>query len=266
MKLMVKLAITIALISLAQLSFAGEPERYRVELILFTQNPVQGDDEIWPETDHRPDLVDAKPLALESELAPLSMDTAEMGSIMYALQRSSLYQPLLHTVWEQPGWSAEEAQAIRIEIPFDAKLPMTIFSENAPVVTEEAPSIGAAWPAFMGPQVPEQDNNMLSGTITVSRARYLHADFDLIYREYVDVPVTVIKPSLNDPTETVESMETARQLVEIPMRQKRRMRSKERHYIDHPRLGALIEITPVEIEEEETPQPEEPTDQVPQPN
>ena len=32
----------------------------------------------------------------------------------------------------------------------------------------------------------------------------------------------------------------------IPMKQSRRMRSKELHYIDHPMLGILVRVTPIE--------------------
>ncbi len=198
----------------SNLAVAEELDHYRVELILFSQHPVQGDDETWPAVAHRPAMARGQPLQLESALKPLSKDTAQMGAILYTLKQSSLYQPLLHAVWEQPGWPEDAAQPVRIEIPFDAQLPVTLFSGDT------ATFAGSA-------------TNRLEGTITIHRARYLHADFDLVYRQYINTA----------------GPQSVSQLVEIPLQQKRRMRSKERHYIDHPRLGALIEITPVTTEQ-----------------
>ena len=60
----------------------------------------------------------------------------------------------------------------------------------------------------------------LEGTITLNRRRYLHADVDLWFED----------------TDT---------LLPVRLQQSRRMRSKELHYIDHPRLGVLIIAHPV---------------------
>lgn len=265
---------------------AEDIERYRVELILFTQAMVQGDDEIWPPVEHQPALNEAQPLLLESALNPVSEETAQMGAILYTLERSSLYQPLLHTVWEQPGWPATDAQAVRIEIPFEANLPVTLFSENAELAVAEPAAISQVpeLPAFMQRETIEDTPpaHLLSGTITIHRARYLHVDIDMIYREYIEVEVVrPLEPTaeeaavgseqvpvwepldqpMQQPTEVVE---TVTQLVEMPFQQKRRMRSKERHYIDHPRVGALIEITP--IEQETPPDQAEPNKATPESN
>lgn len=66
----------------------------------------------------------------------------------------------------------------------------------------------------------------LDGTITVSVARYLHVDTNLFLSKF----------------QTVEGEPQVSQV--IPMQQSRRMRSKELHYIDHPKFGILIYFTP----------------------
>ena len=70
----------------------------------------------------------------------------------------------------------------------------------------------------------------LRGTIRVSRARYLHVDADLVHfrRPPADSEVNA---------------------TQFRMRQSRRLRSKEVHYIDHPLFGLIVLITPHEVEE-----------------
>lgn len=63
----------------------------------------------------------------------------------------------------------------------------------------------------------------ISGQVALSRGRYLHLTLDLVY----DAPATASEP--------------AQRYV---LRQSRRMRSNERHYIDHPRFGVIAIITP----------------------
>jgi hypothetical protein len=64
----------------------------------------------------------------------------------------------------------------------------------------------------------------LKGQVALSRGRYLHLTLDLAFE-----PV-------------VSAGDTSQRVV---MRTTRRMRSNERHYIDHPRLGVIAIVTPV---------------------
>ena len=60
----------------------------------------------------------------------------------------------------------------------------------------------------------------LSGQIALSRGRYLHLTLELTYES---------------PEEPGQRM---------VLKQTRRMRSNERHYIDHPKFGVIAVITP----------------------
>jgi Peptidoglycan-binding protein, CsiV len=66
--------------------------------------------------------------------------------------------------------------------------------------------------------IPESSG--LAGQIALSRGRYLHLTLDLLF----------------EPPE-----ESGQRFV---LRQTRRMRSSERHYIDHPRFGIIAIVTP----------------------
>lgn len=63
----------------------------------------------------------------------------------------------------------------------------------------------------------------MTGTVKVYVQRYLHMDLDLLLQ------------TNNGPSPGV-----------FRMQEHRRMKSKELHYIDHPMLGALVRITPVQ--------------------
>jgi Peptidoglycan-binding protein, CsiV len=67
------------------------------------------------------------------------------------------------------------------------------------------------------------DTTGLVGQIALSRGRYLHLTLDLVYGP------------------GGSAADTGQRFV---MRQTRRMRSNERHYIDHPKFGVIALITP----------------------
>jgi hypothetical protein len=63
----------------------------------------------------------------------------------------------------------------------------------------------------------------VTGQVALSRGRFLHLTLDLVY----EAPATATEP--------------AQRFV---LRQTRRMRSNERHYVDHPKFGVIAVITP----------------------
>lgn len=63
----------------------------------------------------------------------------------------------------------------------------------------------------------------VEGTLTLVLGRYLHLRSDLVYRTQVNGRAVAAKVAGS-----------------------RRMKSRELHYIDHPLLGILVEVTPVE--------------------
>ena len=78
---------------------------------------------------------------------------------------------------------------------------------------------GAPSPAFGG-------EKPLSGVIAVGLSRYLHLDTNLLYRRAA--------------TSGAASFHT------FQLKETRRMRSKEIHYLDHPMFGVIALITPIE--------------------
>ena len=84
-----------------------------------------------------------------------------------------------------------------------------------------------------------KSSNKLTGKFKLVLARYLHIYNELEYQR-----------------ELIAATENTEKKTEIndeiyPLKSHRRMRSKELHYIDHPLVGMLIQINPVEKQEEE---------------
>ena len=76
--------------------------------------------------------------------------------------------------------------------------------------------------------------NSITGNFKLVLARYLHIYGDMEYQRNVDN---------SSAEQTIEN--SALENTSHPMKIHRRMRSKELHYIDHPLVGILIQINPV---------------------
>jgi len=76
----------------------------------------------------------------------------------------------------------------------------------------------------------------VEGAITLLKERYLHLDVDLVLRESaVTAPGSYVDGPVSTPV--------------FRLSEKRRIRSGELHYFDHPRFGVIASVTPYEIPE-----------------
>ena len=162
------------------------------------------------------------------------------------MQRNGPYRILFHQAWLQPVWEGADGPSIILDRSGD---------------TEQ-------WPR-------------LQGSIRLSLSRYLHLETNLWLNtsgEYLPgqwrmpapplAPPSLIVEGLPEPEEEpyfltpadepVPGIDDGENLEEpedaypfrhaVLLSQKRRMRSEEVHYIDHPLLGAVVKVTPYEWE------------------
>jgi len=127
---------------------------------------------------------------------------------------SRQFRVLRHFAWRQPGLDAKNAKAIRINVGsvFDQYLPADLkpYKHFIPASFQAAPDRNR-----------KVRNTTVSGSIKVRLGRFLHVDSHLVYTD-------------------VENNTSYR------LRQSRKMRSREYHYIDNPRFGLLVRILPIE--------------------
>ena len=133
-----------------------------------------------------------------------------LGAVWNSLRRSAHYRPLMHAGWRLPGLSRDAAHPVHV----------------GPGLGEGG--AGAAGRASAG-------RATVHGTVTVSLARYLQVDVDLLYTR----PASDVAGAPDAASDTApEATPTRFRLVS-----ERRMRSGELHYIDHPLFGVLVLLT-----------------------
>lgn len=95
-----------------------------------------------------------------------------------------------------------------------------------------------------------RSKNTLTGTFKLVLARYLHIYNQLNYQRKItateDPEITSTDSAASEKQTEVLNNDMVPHNGFYPLNSHRRMRSKELHYIDHPLVGILIQINPVE--------------------
>ena len=184
--------------------------RYQVEMIIFNRTANNGDtdDELW-----RRDIALSYPQHYQqlTNLQIMPKSARKLNNLSNKLQNNKGYRVLFHEAWQQQ-----------------------ITERNTPaVIIRGGDKIGG--------------HRELEGSIQLRVSRYLHIQTDLWLTsfsssgensEWPTLPVLPEDSRLSSNTPAIDYITT--------FREKRRMRSQELHYIDHPILGLLIIITPIE--------------------
>jgi hypothetical protein len=245
---------------IADLAPVHQEKWYRVEVLVFARNnPVT--DEFW-RLDREPELV-ANPLIpgpelpeLPEEAGEVELAAAELGAWQYLVDQDYLladmlermnnrgdYRVLFHQHWRQPVREKNRAFSLRIQggdrlMPVEQEVDTLMsgvdgFGEE-PVPVDAAPEtdVGPETSAAdsPAPQDPQEDGSFseMRGDLKLYLSRYLHVEPNLWY--------------------TDESADGQRFNVVID--QRRRMRSEELHYIDHPLFGLLLYLEPWQTEKQ----------------
>ncbi|WP_417347747.1 CsiV family protein [Ferrimonas sp.] len=165
---------------------------------------------------------------------------------------------LLHTGWQQPVYSRGNSQAYRL---YSGHNFADRYQADGRLIPEESPADTSAFDlSWLLPQVEESEPMwQLDGWIRIYLNQFLHIDTQLQLREEGERPVPTLEtgedesladaapmialPQENSEAEAVEVvLETEPFLNRIRLEQSRRVRSREIHYFDHPRLGMVVQI------------------------
>ena len=211
------LARSLALAAILAAAFAlpaGAAERwFTVEIIVFED--LRSDNlhaEHWPPDPGEPSLVNAIELTHLPEDAPdggvhayrlVKSSNLTLGEVRNRLRRSAHYRPLVHAGWRLPG------------LPRSAARPVHVGRGLGDSEVRAAEGVGSG-------------RSSVHGTVTVSLARYLQVDVDLLYN----------RPASSEVAAPGSALTRFRLVSE------RRMRSGELHYVDHPLFGVLVLLTP----------------------
>ncbi len=208
------LAQMLALMSLLPMAISqANAQDYNVEIVVYAS--LRGDDgaEQWPTPKSFPTTERSLDLG-EGGTQLLTGGPRNLQAIADTLRRSNTYRPLLHWRWRQPGWGSGQAKAIHVQVPAGSALPLTALAPGTSKILLQQLRSSIAAGSTSAANLP-----LLDGTLTLTRSRYLHLAVDLIYTD----PKTGLA---------------------MQLKESRRMRSGELHYLDHPRFGVLVQATP----------------------
>ncbi len=213
-KLFFTLVIITSTVISGQLSAQNQGRWYSVEVLVFKRlGPETTTAEIWPNDIELSYPSDSRYLtnASSGSLRLLSSGSHKLNGFSYALRKSENYRVLAHKAWRQRMLSEDQSPSI-------------ILSGGESV----------------------DGHSELEGTIKIHIGRYLHVATDLWLTD--TAPTT----ESNWPRVPSRPGEVSNQLgfdsiayPVVTLRERRRMRSKEIHYIDHPLMGVFILFTPI---------------------
>jgi hypothetical protein len=265
--------------SLAQSTDSSEAElipRYDVEIIVFKNIKVpRGREFVLPvsspgKDDATFDLSSEESIEAgrENGYELLTDDGFRLLDLVTRLIESPRYELLLHAAWRQPGLERERVLPIWIKggqiygneytsidssiEPFDGNQSDATQTESEVKTYEfDEQTLESQELLLVEEQETQQHNGLyeLEGKITIVLSRYLHTYVDLILRR----PRLLADPVLDNAAEEeylAAHLADTHILNNHPLREHRRMRSKNLHYIDNPEFGMLVLITPYEVPED----------------
>lgn len=215
---------------------------YEVEVVVFRQWQAGGPDrEFWPDPEQvappAPVMLAAAAPATERPPAQagaqpvqrLPETQKQLGPVVERLAEAGQYDVLAHLGWRQAGLPPEQAPAVALPPGWSAP------AVNLPAAVQLAGEKVAVSPFALRPAGQE-----LYGTLRLIHSRYLHLEADLRYQ-----PQAVAES-------WASSLPASGPLYQLTER--RRMRSGELHYLDHPALGLVAQVRRWEPAAEELPQ------------
>ncbi len=232
------------------------------EYVLPVSSPSRDDDML--------DLSSPASVAAARELGYEILGSEELRllEIVTRLVESPRYELLLHASWRQPGLEREQALPIWIRggriygneyTSIDNQIE---FLENVPPAPgDEEPgqnyefdeqTLEALELQLLEQQTLGMHQGLydLEGKITIALSRYLHAYTDLVLRRPRLSAEALPSNAATDRYLAAYAADT-RILNNHSLKENRRMRSRNLHYLDHPEFSLLILITPYEKPAEE---------------
>ena len=178
-----------------------------------------------------------KDVDLKSSYKVLKSRNYKLTEEVKKISESKTQRVIFHTAWRQPG--LDKNQALPVYFKREIEAPPVIEDENNLEQNAEQAV----------PSKVKTTPSVLEGILRVTLARYLHLEAELTYQDKLPEIVATDNPfSVLDNESTREKIQ--KQGVIHLKQKRRRIRSNELHYVDHPVLGILINITRYEKPED----------------
>ena len=258
-----KVLISILFFIIANNSFAEDMRYYDIEVVVienFTDEAKNS--EIWPLQVNliqpektvqlgEPFIHDWLPkgVDLRSSYKVLGEKSYQLTKEVEKISKSKTQRVIFHTAWRQPGLDKNQALPIHFKREI---LPAPVMEDVAKNAVKDENNLTQnieAISSFDDTENKPSPSSILEGVLRVTLARYLHLEAELTYQNKI--------PEITDSDNPFSVLDNENERNEIQkqgvihLKQKRRrIRSNELHYVDHPVLGILIHITPYKKAEE----------------
>ena len=242
-----KVLISILFLLLANNSFAEDMRYYDVEIVIIENlTDEQRNSENWP---LQVNMIQAEKTVqlgqpVLSEWLPKGVDLKSSYKVLKSrnykltkqvkkISESKTQRVIFHTAWRQPG--LDKNLALPIHFKREIAAPPTNEDEE----TSETEFT----------QKPDTSPSILEGILRVTLSRYLHLEAELTLKKKTPDIVKSDNPFSILDNEEARSEIQSQGVIHLKQK-RRRIRSSELHYIDHPVLGILIYITRYEKPED----------------
>lgn len=180
----------------------------------------------------------------------LSKEQQQFSELIATLTDKLEHTPLLHMSWQQAMLPQRTAKPIRL---YSGKDLSHSFEKNGQAVDSDSSESQIPQFDFSTLFDNEQSSSpvwQLDGLLTIYLEHYLFIETELVLRvegeKAIKLPLsssyTPINISSEIETTATENKPTVPFLYAFPMSQKKRVRSDEIHYFDHPQMGMIIQI------------------------
>lgn len=243
---------------------------YRVEMMLVAyEDKSLIEQELWPEVLETSATVENEPGSLLTETATIPDYTWWLSPSRYQQLHHALFAGFGFTRIPKAEWPAPLQPLAELKLANEAerinkRSDMNVIWHQAWV--EPIQEEGQAIRHNVNVRLQDKLDIQITGHFELHRSRYLHINTDLQVQHYeLQAPAELSALSLpaNDNRADYRSDLLAQSEIEAslavdlptPIRaarvqQSRRMRSNELHYIDHPMLGIVLNIVPIERAED----------------
>jgi Peptidoglycan-binding protein, CsiV len=250
-----KTLISVLFFVLANSSFADDMRYYDIEVIVIENLSEKArTSENWPLQVNltqaektvqlgQPVLSEWLPqdIDLKSSYKVLNSSHYQLTSEVKKISESKTQRVIFHTAWRQPG--LDKNQALPVYFKHEVAAPHVIEDEESTETAENGEIVST--------QKTNTSPSILEGILRVTLSRYLHLEAELTFKNKVPDMVKSDNPFSVLDNEDVRT-EIQKQGVIHLNQKRRRIRSNELHYIDHPVLGMLINITRYEKPEDKS--------------
>lgn len=252
-----KVLLTILFFIHLNTSFANDMRYYDIEIVIIENLTTDArNKENWPlevnlnqaeKTVQLGEPVNSEWLPqdvdLKSSYTVLKSSEYQLSDYIEKISESKKQRVIFHTAWRQPG--LDKNQALPVYFKREISAPPVINDEVINMQNnEESPSYSES------DQEPVSTPSILEGILRVTLARYLHLEAELTLRNKLpeitksDNPFTILDNEK-------ERMDLKKSGVIHLKQKRRRIRSTELHYLDHPVLSMLVRMTPYEKPEDD---------------